>query len=57
MEPSVKFLLVPSIFTQVSVRAQKDPGLSKRLLSLMGINRRETPRDPMAGIDIVEWQL
>jgi hypothetical protein len=37
VEPSVQLLLVLSIFTYASVRVQKDPGLSKRLLSLMGI--------------------
>jgi hypothetical protein len=36
----VQFLLVLAILMFVSVRMQKDPGLSKRLLSLMGINRR-----------------
>ena len=39
MESSVQILLVLSTLTYVSVRVQKDPGLSKRLLSLMGINR------------------
>lgn len=42
MESSVQMLLVLSILTYVSVRVQKDPGPSKWLLSLMGINRRLT---------------
>jgi len=40
VESTVQLLLVLAILTYASVRVQKDPGLSKRLLSLMGINRR-----------------
>jgi hypothetical protein len=40
VEPSVQLLLVLSIFTYASVRVQKDPGVSARLLSLIGIDRR-----------------
>jgi hypothetical protein len=36
----VQLLLILSLVAYVSVRVQKDPGLSKRLPSLMGINRR-----------------
>jgi hypothetical protein len=40
VKPSVQLVLGLAILAYVSVRVQKTPGLSKRLLSLMGIDRR-----------------
>jgi hypothetical protein len=40
VEPSVQLVLVLAILAYVSFRVQKTPGPSKRLLSLMGIDRQ-----------------